>query len=155
VNFGVLGLRNARVVHSMSSSKFTREWIMFKVFMGKLACGVALSVGFVACGAGSEETPEDFATSDVGDGAEVISGEATEADPNAAAGGEEAAVGDAETSAAVEGSGLQLVDCYLNLVTCFPDRDRIFEETGILCVCQAPDLDQRCGTGLVDLECNI
>jgi hypothetical protein len=153
VSFGVLGFRNARVVHSMSSSKFTREWIMFKVFIGKLACGAALLVGFAACGASTEGGVEDFAEPNAGEELEASS-EASVAAANAAAEGDDVAAG-ADTSAAVEGSGLQVVDCYLNLVTCFPDRDRIFEETGILCVCQNPDLDQFCGTSLVDLECNI
>ena len=61
----------------------------------------------------------------------------------------------ADASAAVAASGLVFVDCYLNLASCFRDRDLIFQQTRIVCVCQPPDLDQFCGTSLVDLECNL
>lgn len=124
---------------------------MFKAFVGKLTCGVALLVGFVACGAGSEEAYEEL---DAPSAAEAISEEnstpAQDSVVDAAA-----LLEGADTSASVDPSGLVFVDCYANLVTCFPDRDAIFEQTGVVCVCQAPDLDQFCGSSLVDLECNL
>jgi len=61
----------------------------------------------------------------------------------------------ADPSASVVPSGLVFVDCFGSLATCFDARDAIFEQTRVFCVCQPPDLDQFCGSSLVDLECNL
>jgi hypothetical protein len=155
VNFGVLGL----ALHMSCIDRFIEVHgeccIMFKVFMAKLTVGAALLVGFAACGAGSEETPEDLAAPAVGDEAEASGGEVAAASPNATTDGEEASASGADTSAAVEPSALVCIDCYGTLATCFTDRDAIFQQTGVVCVCQPPDLDQCCTPSLVDLECNL
>jgi hypothetical protein len=155
VNFGVLGF----AMHVSCIRQFNEVHgeccIMFKVFMTKLAVGVALLVGFVACGAGSEETTEDLAAPSVGDVPEASGGEVAAASPKATGDGEKSSATGADTSAAVEPSALVCVDCYGSLATCFTDRDAIFEQAGVVCVCQPPDLDQCCTSSLVDLECNL
>lgn len=128
---------------------------MFKAFIGKLTCGVALLVGFAACGA-SDEAYDDLAAPSAVDGTEAGEGEASAATQSVAAdGADEAVGGDADPSAAVEASGFVLVDCFVSVAACFPVRDAIFAQSGVFCVCQPPDLDQNCGGNLVDLECNL
>jgi hypothetical protein len=63
----------------------------------------------------------------------------------------------ADASAAVVPSTLVDIDCYVNLTTCFQDRDAIFANSGIVCVCQPPSLFNSCQTApfLVDLSCNL
>lgn len=128
---------------------------MFK----NVTCGVALLIGFVACGAGSEEASEDLAAPSV-IGEEASNDESPAASSNAALSGDQESVGGEDksaedTSAEVQASGLVCTACYSSLPPCFEDRDAIFDETGVVCVCQPPDLDQCCGSNQFDLECNL
>lgn len=127
---------------------------MFKAVIGKLACGAVLLIGFTACGAGSEGATEDQVAPSAGTGLDA-SGEISAMLSRAAANAEEAAPEAGDTSADVEASGLVCTECYVSLPPCFVDRDAVFAQTGILCVCQPPDLDQCCSTDTVDLECNL
>jgi hypothetical protein len=63
----------------------------------------------------------------------------------------------ADVSAAVVPSGLVNVNCHASLTACFNERDQIFEETRIVCVCQPPSIFNSCQLApfTIDLDCNL
>lgn len=154
MNCGVLAL----VMHMSCIDRYMQVHrglsIMFKAIIAKVTCGAALLIGFVACSAGSEEFSEDLAAGGETEALEASSGDTSAASLQVDRESEATSTG-ANASAEVEASGLVCTDCYVSLPPCFEDRDAIFEETGILCVCQPPDLDQCCASNQVDLECNL